>query len=390
MKKIHFLANKQSIINYTLAPVRANRKRLRDAGYKIEIFYGVEPHLLDCDVLCLISKPTHSILRDRGPQYQEGGPIIQFLKNARTKCGKLIWMDDADSTSVTHFELMPFVDLYLKKQIFVDKTLYQSPLYGGRIFSDFYHREFGIEDETSFDQFYPLEEAYWDKLRVSWNIGLGNMYNAFTWQTLVSRCFPDYVSVDYHVPFVDPHGERPVDVFLRTSANLGRKSVAFHRQETLRQLTSILQRRGTISGMIGDTVLRPTDASKRHLPEVGGRLPTKVYRDIMFHTKIAPSPFGWGEIGVRDYEAFIFGAVLLKPDMTHMSSWPDIFVPNETYVPVKWGFEDLEKRIDGLLDNDQERERIAANGQEAYRRSISNEGHEAFCKWFLSQIGEIS
>jgi len=93
---------------------------------------------------------------------------------------------------------------------------------------------------------------------------------------------------------------------------------------------------------------------------------------------------------VRDYEAFIFGAVLLKPDMTHMSSWPDIFVPNETYVPVKWGFEDLEKRIDGLLDNDQERERIAANGQEAYRRSISNEGHEAFCKWFLSQIGEIS
>lgn len=390
MKKIHFLANKEAIINYTLAPIRANRKRLRDRGYEIKVFYGVEPRLLECDVLCLISKPTHSILGDCGPQYQEDGPIVQLLKKARAGCGKVIWMDDSDSTSVTHFELMPYVDLYLKKQVFVDKTLYQAPLYGGRIFSDFYHRAFGIEDETLFDQFYPLDEKDRDKLRVSWNIGLGNMYNAFTWRSLVSRYFPDYFSVDYDVPFIDPAGERPVDMFLRTSANLGRNSVAFHRQETLRQLTDILERRITISGMIGNTVSRPTEASKRHLPEVGGRLPTKVYRDIMVHTKIAPSPFGWGEIGVRDYEAFIFGAVLLKPDMTHMASWPDIFIPGETYVPVKWGFEDLEAQIDDLLANEKERLRIARNGQEAYRQSISREGHEAFCDWFLGQIGERS
>ena len=32
-----------------------------------------------------------------------------------------------------------------KNQIFRDKTIYQKQLYGNRFFTDYYHREFGIE-----------------------------------------------------------------------------------------------------------------------------------------------------------------------------------------------------------------------------------------------------
>ena len=48
------------------------------------------------------------------------------------------------------------------------------------------------------------------------------------------------------------------------------------------------------------------------------------------------SPFGWGELCLRDYEAVLGGALLLKPDMSHLETWPDVFVPHDTYAPFDW------------------------------------------------------
>jgi|GEM_PF-413237 len=388
MKKINIFASKDAITTYTLAPIRLNKERLYERGYRVNIFYKMKPGLVDCDVLCLVSKPTHLALGDRGPIYQDDGEIIKFLIEARKTAGRIIWMDDSDSTSVTHFELLPYIDFYLKKQIFKDKSLYKIPYYGGRIFSDYYHNKFNVCDDTVFDQFYPLKEADWDKVKVSWNIGLGDMRNAFTWRTPVQRMFPDYFLPSPDIKFVSPSQERPVDLFLRTSANLSRKSIAFHRQEMLRQLTTILNQSTEFSGMVGNTVQRRTKTAEKLLPEIGGRLSMATYRDIVAHTKIAPSPFGWGEIGVRDYEAFIFGALLLKPDVSHMATWPDIFIADETYVPVDWSFDDLGELIGEMVSNSANRLRIARNGQDAYRESISMSGMEKFCDWFLQQIGE--
>ena len=112
----------------------------------------------------------------------------------------------------------------------------------------------------------------------------------------------------------------------------------------------------------------------------------KRFRNELANSKILPSPFGWGELGIRDYEAFIFGALLLKPDISHMETWPSIFVENKTYKPFKWNFSDLEKIINELLEDDVVRLEIAQNGQEAYFKSISNKGMEEFCNFFIRQI----
>ena len=106
----------------------------------------------------------------------------------------------------------------------------------------------------------------------------------------------------------------------------------------------------------------------------------------MLESKILPSPFGWGELGVRDYEAFINGSLLLKPDMTHMETWPNIFIPEQTYQPFSWDFSNLESNILKLLENKKERIRIAQNGQDAYRDSISISGMEKFCDYFINAI----
>jgi len=91
------------------------------------------------------------------------------------------------------------------------------------------------------------------------------------------------------------------------------------------------------------------------------------------NSKICFSPFGYGEICWRDYEAIAAGAVLLKPDMSHISTNPDIYVPFETYVPIKWDMSDLNDKIHMLLQNDQLREKIAKSAFDTVKQSVHSD-----------------
>lgn len=82
-------------------------------------------------------------------------------------------------------------------------------------------------------------------------------------------------------------------------------------------------------------------------------------------SKICLSPFGYGELCWRDIEAFMTGAVLVKPDMAHLDTLPELYEPNITYLPVKWDFSDMEDVIRSALSDESRRERIA---NEAFRR----------------------
>lgn len=368
--KVHFIASRQDpIIDYLLTPVRINKNKLLEFGYDVKIFYKYTHEALSCDVLALVSKTILRSMQEKSPVCQEKGPTVAFLKKARQYANKIIWFDSSDSTSVTHFELLPFVDLYLKKQIFKDKKMYQKEFYGGRIFSDFYNQKFGVEDKALYNQFYPLSSDFFDKVQLSWNIGLGDMYGAFTKIANIRRLFADYLKVSYNFPITSPQMVKNTDIFLRTSANLGRNSVSFHRQEMVCRLSGYLDKRKHLKGSIN-----------------GERLSTKDFRAKLSDTKILPSPFGWGEIGVRDYEAFIYGALLFKPNVDHMLTWPNIFIDDVTYISMDWGFEKMEEQIDELLSNNLKRLDIAAYGQKAFLDTISLAGMNRFCKWFIQQI----
>ena len=386
MKRIHVLINRDDIVNYAMMPLRYNRKQLKEQGYQVNFFYKPSAKCLECDVLCLISKPTIKILKELSPVFDENGPVLQFLKQARQFANRIVWMDDSDSTSVTHFEVLPYVDKYLKKQLFKDRKYYRKKLYGGRIFSDFYHEHFGVTDEREFNQFYALDEKFEDKIGLSWNIGLGYMYQAFSYESFLHKWFPDLKALKYAPQYTSIEKNKPIDVFLRTTANMGRNSISFHRQEMLRQLEIFMEDNSEYTGMIGRRVFgseKPvTDLLHGHTKKI----PTRVFREIMKNTKIMPSPFGWGELGVRDYEAFIYGSALLKPDMSHMETWPNIFIPDETYVACKWDFSNMKEMLKELIDDDEKRLNIARNGQKAYQLSISSQGMDEFCNWFEKQV----
>ena len=40
-------------------------------------------------------------------------------------------------------------------------------------------------------------------------------------------------------------------------------------------------------------------------------------------TKVVISAFGLGEIILKDFETFLTGGMLMKPDMSHMETWPN-------------------------------------------------------------------
>ncbi len=95
------------------------------------------------------------------------------------------------------------------------------------------------------------------------------------------------------------------------------------------------------------------------------------YYQEMLRSRICFSPFGYGEICWRDFEAILCGCVLVKPDMSHVETAPNVFVPNETYVPVRWDYQDLADRYpiisieDGMAEDDWE-------GWEALTRAIGD------------------
>jgi hypothetical protein len=77
------------------------------------------------------------------------------------------------------------------------------------------------------------------------------------------------------------------------------------------------------------------------------------------------SPFGWGEVCFRDFEAILHGAALAKPSMDHVETWPDVYRPGETFVALRWDAKDLTDACETLLSSPSERRRLAANAVEA-------------------------
>jgi hypothetical protein len=154
------------------------------------------------------------------------------------------------------------------------------------------------------------------------------------------------------IRFVPPQKQRNVEISARFGLSHSRPSVVAHRKA----VADILHKRGV-------------DTSRIPLPD---------YFEEMRNAKISVSPFGVGEFCYRDYESIVCGATLLKPDMSHLETWPDFYKDNETYIAHKWDLSDLNEKIDFLLNNDDYRLNIAENAAGLYSNALSASGIKKF------------
>jgi hypothetical protein len=213
---------------------------------------------------------------------------------------------------------------YVKKQVFRDFGQYGETTLGDTNLTDYYARRFQLQDyvPTRFE----VPPGFKDKLWLS----------------------PHFAFSPHMLPYFRrefPAGPRDIDLHARIAVK-GTEWYSRMRQEAQDKVRSL-------EG-------RLTVASRGHVPR------EEYFREL-FRAKTCFSPFGYGEVCWRDFEAIFTGALLLKPDMSHLDCSPEVFLPYETYVPVAWDLSDFEDKLDHYLGHEDERQAIARQAFELLR-----------------------
>jgi len=337
-------------------PVYLNQRLLHNLGLTINFFSSVTNDLFNCDVLCLSSRFFELHSKDSSAKQD----ILSDLARYQTRVDRLLWFDWRDSTGSTSFEVMPYVDSYLKKQLLKDRSLYRQKFYGNRIYTDYIHHHFNISDDYSENQS-PLPDKYQSKLGISWNPGLLD-FRGGTNSTLLTQRLTDSLASIFggsaRFRWNHPNSQRPHNMLALFNTNYARQTIAWQRTHVAKVLDSIKD-----SGII-----------YKH------KLPLKAEITARNNAKIILSLFGWGELCSRDYQTFVAGSALLAPDTTHLATWPRTHIPFTTYYPIKWDLSDLPQAYHTLLANDQLRLSIASAGQQNYRHIWSPAGREKFAQ----------
>lgn len=99
---------------------------------------------------------------------------------------------------------------------------------------------------------------------------------------------------------------------------------------------------------------------------VKDKLPYNEYINTLYQSKLALSPFGMGEVCYRDFEVLEFGVGLVKPDMSKVNTYPNIFIDNETYISVKPDWSDLNEKVSEVLANPEKASYLVHRAREKY------------------------
>ncbi len=265
---------------------------------------------------------------------------------------RLVMLDYYAPTSSPHFAALPFVDLYIKRQTLRDPDQYQRRYAGGFVYADF------VQGALGFDlgdwQFGSIPDpAHIDKLVSGWNLGV---------------CFRNRMLLRLTDRLTMPWRLRPIAINRRVGAinRAGKQEwYQFSRGKLLDEIEALEKKfRMTGTGRA---------SAKRYFAELG-------------FSKLTLSPFGWGEVCFRDYEAIACGSLLIKPDMGHLETSPDIYIPGETYVPIPWDFQGASEVCERYLRDPKASNRIIRNARAVLRDYFNKDG---FVRDIERTLGEI-
>jgi hypothetical protein len=370
--RVHVLSKRTFRPHCFTYPLRVWRSQLRDVGLDLHLFYRHDdPRLVDCDVLLAVSDAFDRDMPPRWLHWRDGyDPVAvpkaaEWLVSVQNKVRALVWCDiNAATGKFPHGEgsLFAYVDLYAKKQLLKDRSLYKGAYYKRDWYMAQFYNRYGAEilaDTTHSPEPVPgLTDDEIAKLTLTWNHALAD-YNALA---LVSRQrYRAYWPVaKFRGKFGDPSARRQIDLSCRIGLRYDNPVVTGLRRET----------RGRVDALA---------ARSRFAIRASGRMRHRKYIDEMVSTRIVLSPFGYGEICWRDFEVFLCGAALAKPRMDHIETWPDAsYVPGETYIPYNWDFSDFDEVIVDALEKPDPTRAVAVNGQDRYLRMLTPAFGETF------------
>ncbi|TVQ97064.1 MAG: hypothetical protein EA403_15265 [Spirochaetaceae bacterium] len=247
---------------------------------------------------------------------------LAVLADLRDRFKWLAVFDDGDSGDIYYPEALPLVDEYWKKQLYRDRNQYPAQI-----------------------------ASQMHKIRLAWNLGIGSFPVSsaqLTWaRRAVHFLSPHTLRFFYRDPrkFQRPGAPKENFVSARFPVHTGNSIVRDHRalfQKTADQ--SPLFRTGTV--------------------------PRRQFYAELDRSTAVLSPYGYGEICFRDFEAILHESVLFKPDMSHLETWPDVYLPMKTYVPLEHDGSDLIARAREVIQNPMLREELVNNASRVYRAAF--------------------
>lgn len=347
------------------------KREIAELGFKFD-FVGFQ-HSLPKQAQQYLEKGKYKIIliaHHDGIRTLSSEKRIEFLKMVHKYCQELVWLDTSDSTGTCNFEVLPYVDLYLKKQLLKNLGDYKKTLWGARIHSNYFHTVLDVKDSDIVKEtMQPLEMIYADKIGISWNVGLGNIESHGIINNIYNRILFPHIPIRENVyTYHSPNTMKTIDVeFQGAFTSLG---VGWQRRrayELLNRMTGVsfspMNKRGSF----------------------------EEYKKELRTAKCTLGLFSYGEICYRDFEAFISGTCLIKPDMDHLVTYPNWYIKGESYIPVKWDLSDFEQTINDIVGNKIDYVKIANNAQSLYSYYLSKEGRVNFAKhlYTIFKLGEL-
>ena len=217
--------------------------------------------------------------------------------------------------------LNPHIAAYVKKQALRDFGQYAQATLGDTNLTDYYARRFDLDlPQTQFS----VPAGFRDKLFIGTHFA-----------------FSDHM-LPYFLSAFPARQHRSIDLHARIAVQ-GTAWYTRMRQEALDKVTALEPRLKVVCR---------------------GRVSREDYFNELFDAKLCFSPFGYGEVCWRDFEAMFTGSLLLKPDMSHLDCYPEVFVPYDTYVPLAWDLSDFDEKVEHYLNHPAQCEIISRNAFE--------------------------
>ncbi len=324
-----------------LAPFFRNRGRLRrEAGTTF-------PHeqtttLKDIDRACHGAEADALFIR---PSWREDADeVVRLVKAIRLANHRrpIFFIDPWDQVTSRFFGVLPYVTKLLKYQRLKNLQDYKKDLNGGTIITDYLQREQGI-DLRGWNVSSEIPDGFENRIATGWNVTVSRQFEDLLFKPLMwrirnrhFRSKPKDIDLFCHMSYSSIHDQGSWYTRSRKSA-----------VEAAKILGS-----GYNLAVTGEFPEKRTVSTNR-------------YRDELERSRIVFSPFGWGETTWRDYESVCADCLLLKPDISHVDSAPNIYRAGETYVPLKWDHSDLKEKVDYYLAHPEEAARIVGNAREA-------------------------
>lgn len=311
------------------------------------------------DIALVTSKWFSRYWGECGPNY-----VLSLLCRLKQSVNRIFWCDISDSTGTTHFMVLPFVDGYLKNQIFDDKAMYLKKYYGSRITSDYIHKNFNIVDNDPGPEHlnYIPSLKDLDKITVGWNSGLAYFGR---YRQLQSKFFPKS-KVSRHLfknNWIEPNLNKSIGCSARIGKSYSRNTISKSRQIIMDSIADIMP---------------------------SGKISYSAYHKELAQSVSAISPFGLGEISLRDFEVVINGAAMIKQDMSHLATWPNLWIKDKTYLDFEWDMSDVREKVEYAIHNPEHMRYLAHQAQRIYKPILDyNTGKNIFCERFINLIKEL-